>query len=158
MEIKMSVVIASMINFAIFFLIFKYFFYKPVDEVITTREDEIKGRIKNAEENEKTAEQLRIQNEALLSNAKQEGKNLMESYKQRAEKLSADIIKNTQSEAQLTLERAKTEIDREKEKAKDELRSETVNIAVSLSIKALEGTIDEEQHRKLIKDFLAKVG
>jgi F-type H+-transporting ATPase subunit b len=158
MKIVMSVVIASMINFSIFFLIFKFLFYKPVDKIITTREDEIKGRIKNAEENEKTAEQLRIQNEALLSNAKQEGKNLMESYKQKAERLSADIIKDTQSEAQLTLERAKTEINREKEKAKDELRHETVDIAVLLSIKALEGTIDEEQHRKLIKDFLAKVG
>jgi F-type H+-transporting ATPase subunit b len=158
MEIKMSVVIASMINFCIFFLIFRHFFYKPVDNVITTREEEISGRIKKAEDDEKAAEQYKIQNEAQLSNAKEQGKNLVESYKQKAEKKSSDIIKNTEAEAQLILERAKTEINREKEKAKDELRHETVDIAVLLSTKALAGTIDEEQHRKLIKDFLVKVG
>lgn len=158
MKIIMSVVIASMINFVLFFLIFKNLFYKPVDKIITEREDEIKGRIRNAEENEKSAEQLRIENEKRLSNAKEEGKSLMESYKKKAEKMSSDIIKNTQDEAQLILERGKTEINREKEKAKDELRHETVDIAVLLSIKALAGTINEEQHRKLIKDFLVKVG
>lgn len=158
MKIELSVVIAAIINFVLFFLIFRHFFYKPVDKIITTREDEIKVRIKNAEDNEKSAELLRIENEKELSNAKEEGRNIMENYKKNAEKMSSDIIKNGETEAQLILERGKTEINREKEKAKDELRHETVDIAVLLSLKALAGTIDEEQHRKLIQDFLVKVG
>ncbi|HEY5561819.1 MAG TPA: F0F1 ATP synthase subunit B [Clostridiaceae bacterium] len=158
MKIELSVVIASMINFGIFFLIFRFRFYKPINNVISKRQSEIIDRLKDTEENQKKAEVLRLENEAHVKNAKENGKLILEEYKHNAEKMSADIISQTKNEAQLLLERAKMDINREKEKAKDELRKEAVDLAVMLSIKALEGTIDEENHRKLIKDFLVKVG
>jgi len=158
MKIELAVVIESMINFGIFFLIFRFKFYKPINNAISKRQTEIVDRLKNTEENQIKAEELRLQNEAQVKNAKENGKLILEEYKQNAEKMSADILSKTKSEAQLLLERAKMDINREKDKAKDELRKEAVDLAVMLSIKAIEGTIDEENHRKLISDFLVKVG
>ncbi len=59
---------------------------------------------------------------------------------------------------QLILNRAKTEAEREKQKAEDDIKNQVVDLAVLVSSKALESSIDEAQHRKLIKDFIAKVG
>lgn len=36
------------------------------------------------------------------------------------------------------------------------LKKQAVNLAVELSIKALEGSIDEDVHRKLISDLLLR--
>ena len=60
------------------------------------------------------------------------------------------IIESRQSEVE--------EIGREKEKAEYEVKKQAVDLAVELSIKALDTQIDEDLHRKLISDFIAKVG
>ena len=158
MKIEISVVIAAMINFLLFFIIFRAFFYKPVNKMISTREDEIKDRLQNTEDNQKRAEELRIENEEHIKNSKEEGKVIVQQFKDKAEKMSNDILKESRDGAQLLLDRAKLEISREKDKAKDELRKEAVDIAVAMSVKALQGTIDEASHRTLIEDFIAKVG
>ena len=158
MKIEISIVIEAMFNFLLFFIVFRIFFYKPVNKMISTREDEIKNRLQDTEDNQKRAEELRIENEEHIKNAKEEGKVIVQQFKDKAEKMSNDIMKESRDGAQLLLDRAKVEISREKDKAKDELRKEAVDLAISLSVKALQGTIDEESHRALIKDFIAKVG
>lgn len=158
MDIQISVVIAAMINFVLFFLVFRHFFYKPINTAIETRQNEITQRLKNTEDNQKKAEELRIQNEAQIAKAKEEGKVIVEKYKEKAEKMSSDIINNSNNEAQVILNRAKVEIKRQKDKAEDEIKKNTVEIAVMMSAKALEGTIDEKEHKKLIEDFISKVG
>ncbi len=42
--------------------------------------------------------------------------------------------------------------------AEYEVKKQAVELAVELSMKALDNQIDEETHRKLIGDFIAKVG
>ena len=84
--------------------------------------------------------------------------NIVEDYKVKAGKVSSDILKEAHEEAQTIVNRAKVEAEREKEKAADEIKGQVVDLAVLVSSRALEGSIDEEQHRRLIKDFIAKVG
>lgn len=56
------------------------------------------------------------------------------------------------------MDRARKEAEREKEKAAEEIKSQAVELAILLSQKALEKTIDENEHRRLINDFISKVG
>ena len=44
------------------------------------------------------------------------------------------------------------------DKLKKQIKKQAVDLAVELSVKALEDSIDENVHRKLISDFIAKVG
>ena len=88
MHIELFTTIATMINFIILFLVVNHFFYKPVNENLENRNNEIASRIKNSEENEKKAEALRIENEDKLKNAETEGKSIVESYKVKAEDMS----------------------------------------------------------------------
>ncbi|WP_446898306.1 F0F1 ATP synthase subunit B [Clostridium sp. LBM24168] len=158
MEINLSRVIITIINFIILYFILRHFFFKPIDNSITNRKEEIADKIKNADENKEKSQKLLAQHQQLLSNSKQEGKSIVEDYKNKAGKVSEDIIKDAQKEATIILTRAKTEADREKEKAQDDIKNQVVDLALLVSSRALEGSIDEDQHRKLIEDFITKVG
>jgi F-type H+-transporting ATPase subunit b len=136
----------------------RHFLFKPVNDTINNRQNQIVDNINKAEEDRKKAEELRIENQNQLSQAKQEGKNIVEEYKVKADKVSTDILQGARKEAETILERAKVEAEREKEKAADEIKNQVVDLAVVLSSKALEESVNEEQHRRLIKDFIAKVG
>lgn len=158
MDIHISRIIATIINFGILYFILRRFLFKPVNNAIDTRQNEIIDKINKTEEDRKKAEALRIENQNRLSEAKQEGKNIVEDYKVKAEKVSSDILTEARTEAETIINRAKVEAEREKEKAADEIKNQVVDLAVLLSSKALEESVREEQHRRLIKDFIAKVG
>ncbi len=67
-------------------------------------------------------------------------------------------MEDAHKEADIVMQRASLEIKREREKAEEGIKSQVVDLAFEVSAKALEGTIDEEHHRRLIKDFISKVG
>ncbi|KZL90088.1 F0F1 ATP synthase subunit B [Clostridium magnum] len=158
MEIHLSKILATIINFGILYLILKHYLFKPVNNAIDSRQNEIITNINKAEEDRIKAEELRKENEDKLRQAKQEGKTIVEDYKVKADKVSSDILQEARQEAEAIIERAKVEAEREKEKAADEVKTQVVDLAVLLSSKALEESVNEQQHRRLIKDFIAKVG
>ncbi len=158
MGINIYTVSAAIINFIILYFAMRHFLFKPVTNVMEGREKSIADNINKAEKNMKEAEKLKTENENILKQAKEKGKEITELRKQNAEKLYQEIVSEANKEAQSIVGRARIEVDREKEKAQNELKNQVVDLAVMLSAKALEESIDEKQHRKLIEDFLLKVG
>ena len=158
MEIKWSDVIGTMVNFLILFLILRHFLFNKVNNMLTARSEDIKKDINSARINNEKAEQLRLENEQKLKDASKEGKSIVESFKAKADKVSKQILDDANGEAQNTLEKGKKELQREVEKASSDIRSQVVDLAVMLSSKTLGQTIDEAQHRKLIAEFISKVG
>lgn len=156
--IDISQSIATIINFIIFLAGMKIFLFKPVQKILTQRENHIKEKIENAKTREEKAESLSIEKDKELQESKRQGKALVEEYKFKAEKASEEIIKKAHDEADLIIQRARAEIKLEKEKARDELKNKIIDVSVLMSSKALEETIDEEKQRELIKDFISKVG
>lgn len=158
MDIITSQVIANIINFVIIYFILRHLLFKPITKAIDDRENLIEGRINKSEEDMKEAQRLKMENQQLLKDSKSNGKAMVEKYKEKAELVSSDIISESQKEAQVYMDRARTEIEREKEKAQEELKTKVVDLAIMMSSKTLGESIDEKTHRKLIEDFIAKVG
>ncbi|MDT8715588.1 F0F1 ATP synthase subunit B [Clostridium sp. 19966] len=158
MDIDITRVVITIINFGILFFILWRILYKPVDDKLTSRQEEIQNTIKSADENKVKAEKYVAESEANLKDSRNQGKTIVEDYKKRAETLSEEIKNEANKEAQIIMERATKEAEREKLKAESEIRNQVVDLAVLLSSKALEKSIDEEEHRRLINDFIAKVG
>lgn len=158
MSVNFFTIIATMINFIILFLIVKHFLYDKVDKVIVARQNEINTSITQSKKDMEEAKRLREENEKQLKNARQEGKSIIEEYKKSAESLKQDIVNDANKEAQLIVDRARKESERSKEKIEDEVKSRAVDLAVLLAMKALQNTVNEENQRELIKDFINKVG
>ena len=151
-------IFATIVNFIILYFFLRHFLFDKVNGTIEERTNGVKETIDKANADRAEAKVLKLENEEKLKMAKEEGKSIVSNYKVKAEKVSDDIVKEANKEAQLIMERARKEAEREKEKAQSEIKSQVVDLAVIMSSKALEKAIDENEHRRLIKDFIAKVG
>ena len=158
MEINISTLILTLINFVILVLLLKHFFWDKIRSVIEERQVEIDEKILQADEDFEKARMYLIKNQEILNQAREEGKKITERQKQKGDKIYEEIIQNAKNESASLIERANLEIEREKEKAEYKIKKQAVELAVELSVKALDETIDEETHRRLISDFIAKVG
>jgi F-type H+-transporting ATPase subunit b len=158
MEVNYSTVIMNWINFGLIILILRYFFWDKIKGILAERQKYVDEKLSKADEDAEKARMYLVKNEQILQSAKEEGKKITEMQKQKGDKLYEEIVQNAKSEAISLKERAGLEIDREKEKAEYEIKKQAVNLAIELSIKALGQQIDEDTHRKLIGDFIAKVG
>ena len=158
MKINPLDIIGTMINFLILFVVLRHFFFNKVNKMLTQRSEDINSNIKSAKDNNEKSELLILENEEKLKAASTEGKSIVESFKAKAEKASKEIVEQANIEAQNTLEKSKKELEREVLKASTDIRTQIVDLAVMLSAKTLGQTIDEAQHRKLIAEFISKVG
>lgn len=146
------------INFGIIILLLRYFFWNKIKGIIEERQNLIEEKISKADEDTEKARMYLVKNEQILQSAKEEGKKITEKHKEKGEKLYEEIVSNAKVDVNSLKERASLEIEREKQKAEYEIKKQAIDLAVELSVKALEQKIDEETHRKLIGDFIAKVG
>ena len=94
MDIDPSVVIATMINFVIFILILKHFFWDKIQKVIEERENYIEEQLEKAEEDSQKARLYLIENERILKSSREEGKKIIEKKKRRV----SNVIKLRQAE------------------------------------------------------------
>ncbi|MDR3595493.1 F0F1 ATP synthase subunit B [Clostridium sp.] len=158
MEGRLSTLVINWINFAIILGLLRHFFWDKLKGIIAQRQKYIDDKLIKADEDAEKARMYLVQNEQILQSAKDEGKKITEEHKQKGEKLYDEIVGDAKVEAVSLKERASMEIEREKQKAEHEIKKQAVDLAVELSVKALGQQIDEATHRKLIGDFIAKVG
>lgn len=157
-EMNLGNIIAAMINFLILLFIAKRYLFKPVNKILDTRKQELDSSFEKARMDKEEANKLKLENGEKLKLAKKEGKEIVEIYKQKAEKMSSELIEDARQEATLIIERSRVEIERETEKAQSEIKKQVIDLSLILSEKALEQRIDEKEHRRLIEDFISKVG
>lgn len=157
-EMNLGNIIAVMVNFLILLLIAKRFLFIPVSKILETRKQELESSFEQARKDKDEANRLKIENVEKLKLAKKEGKGIVEIYKQKAEKVSGELIEDAKKEAAIIIERSRVEVQREKEKAESEIKKQVIDLSLMLSEKALEQLIDEKEHRRLIEDFIFKVG
>ena len=158
LTIDWHTIIFTIINFILLMFVLKHFFSKPVNKIMDDRRNGINTSIKNAKDNEEKAEISRIEKDKLLHDSKTKGREIVEEYKVKAQNISQEIIDDAKKESITIMDRSKVEIEREKEKAVSEIQKQVIDLSLILSERALEKHIDEKEHRKLIEDFIVKVG
>ena len=150
--------IMAIINFLIFLYVYKYFFHEKVNKILLERSNKIDKDINEAKKNKVKSDEILAENKKLLVKSKKESKLIVEEYKTKAQKVYEDIVMDAKVESKKIIERANLEIEREKLKLEEEIKNKSIDLAITLSTKVLEKSIDEEEHRRLIDDFISKVG
>jgi F-type H+-transporting ATPase subunit b len=158
MEVRLSTLVINWVNFGIIFLLLRHFFWNKLKGIIAERQKYVDDKMTKADEDTEKARMYLVKNEQILQSAKDEGKKITERQKEKGDKLYEEIVSDAKVEASSLKEKASLEIEREKEKAEYEIKKQAVDLAIELSVKALGQKIDEDTHRKLIGDFIAKVG
>lgn len=145
-------------NLLILVLILKKFLFKPVQNIIKQREEEIGKTYSDADKalNEAKAEkELYLKK---LDDAKQEADDLIKTASDRAKAESAEIISDARQEAERRRRSADEDIELARKKAAAEMRDSISDMVIALAEQVVEKEIDPKAHASLIDDAIESIG
>ena len=146
------------LNLLILYLILKKIAFKPLKNMIDSRQKEVDEMYSNAENAENEAGELRREYEEKLSGAKAESEEILKNAQRRAILREEEIIKEAEAEAGRIMERAEAEIELERRRAVNDVKDEVSEIAISIAEAVIERDINENEHKELIDSFIEKMG
>lgn len=150
----------TFITWVVFFTVFglmSYFGWGPIVELLQQREEKIEEDVQTAEEEREKAEQLRKQREEELNEAHAEAREIVENGRQKGEEVREEIIEEAEEEAESKLRNAEKQIQRQRKQAFDEVEGQVGEMALNLAEKLLKRELDEEEHGRLVDEFLDDV-
>jgi len=145
-------------NLLILLLLMKKFLFKPVRAVIEKREQEINKMYTDAEQATNQANEMKASYEASIANAKAEAGEIVKNATEVARKTEEQIISDAQKRADTMQKKAQAQIEADRVRTIESVKSDISGMAVGIASKVIEKDINEDDHRKLIDDFINELG
>ena len=150
--------IFTLCNFLILYKIMKKLLFKPVMNMIDSRQKEIDGMYDDANKSKEDAAELKVQYEQRLANARDESEEILREASRKAQQNEERIIQEARVQAEDIIRRADAEIAQQRKKVVNELKNEISSISIGIAEKMLDREIKEEDHEALINRFIEEMG
>ena len=145
-------------NLLIVYLFLRKILFKPVKNMIDSRQQEIDDLYSDAEESKAKANELKAEYEEKLQGAREESEEILKKAVRRAQLREEEILGEAKEEAQRTLDRAIEQVELEKKRALNEVKDEVSAMAIGIASAVIERDVSETEHEKLIDEFIDKIG
>lgn len=146
------------VNFFVLLALLYKFAFNPINQMLEQRANTIESSIKHAEEVKVEVDQLRKETQANLAESRKEAQEIIARATKAAEDAKIEIAAKAQEEAANMKAKAKAEIEAATEAAKLELRDTAATLAMMAAEKVLGRAITEEDHKKMVKEFVNEAG
>ena len=150
--------IAQICNLFLQVYLIKRFLFKPINEVLAKRKAMADAQLRDAAKAKDEAQAMKDEYEKSMAEAKNKASEILTSAQRNASLQSEEILKQANAQAVAIKEKAESDIAQEKRKAVNEIKDEIGGMAVDIAGKVIQREISEEDHKKLIDDFIANVG
>ena len=150
--------VAQICNLFLQVYLIKRFLFKPVNEMLEKRRAMADAQIRDAQQAKEEADAIKAEYEQNMLEAKTKASEILASAQKTASIQSEEILKEASAQAAAMKSKAESDIAQEKRKAVNEIKDEIGSIAVEIAGKVIEREISEEDHTKLIDEFIANVG
>ncbi|MBQ0146311.1 MAG: F0F1 ATP synthase subunit B [Lachnospiraceae bacterium] len=150
--------IAQICNLFIQVFLIKKFLIKPIREVIAKRHQLATEELDKARVSEQEAQALKAEYEKNLSEARDKANEIISTANRTAIQKSDEIIANANREALAIRNKAENDIALERKAAVNDIKDEIGSMAVDIATRLIEREVNEEDHRKLIDEFIENVG
>lgn len=151
-------ILISLANLLILFVLFKKFLYKPVQNVLKARQEQVDKIYDDAEQDRTAASGMKQEYEARLNTAREEADTLVRNAVQTAQRKSDQIVSEANSQASHIKQKAEEEIAMEKKQMLLDVKSEISDMAVSIASKVVEREIQKKDHENFVDEFIKNVG
>ncbi|MGI6413285.1 MAG: F0F1 ATP synthase subunit B [Syntrophomonadaceae bacterium] len=148
----------SAINFFILLALLYKFAYNPISKMLEQRATTIESSLKHAEQVRIEIDEMMKETQSNLAESRKEAQEIVARATKAAEESKNEIIAKAQEEALNMKAKATAEIQAATEQAKMELRDTAAALAIMAAEKVLERAINEEDHRKMVKQFVNEAG
>lgn len=151
-------IVVTICNTLITFLIVKKFLFKPVRKMLAARAEEVQAMYDQAEADRAEAAAMKKDYTESIANAKAEATQITQTATRRATVRSEEILAEASRQATDMKRKAEQSIEQERKKAMNEIKDEIAGLSVMIASKIVEKDISEEDHKRMIEDFIDKVG
>lgn len=145
-------------NLLILYLFLRKLLFKPIKNMIDSRQKEIDDMYSDAEKSRTDAEAMKVEYTERLEHATEESEEILRTAQRRAELKEEEILRDANAEAARVLERAEEQIELEKKRAINEVKDEVSSLAIEIAGAVIGRDVSDEEHRDLIDEFISGLG
>ena len=145
-------------NLLILYLFLKKILFKPVKNMIDSRQKEIDDMYSDAEKSKTDAAVMKSEYEDKLESATEESEEILKRTIRRAELREEEILAEANKKAARVLERAEEQVELEKKRAINEVKDEVSEMAISIASAVIERELRADEHKELIDEFISRMG
>ena len=150
--------IFAWLNLLLLYFILKKLLFKPVKNMIDSRQKEIDDMYSSAEKNIEDAEKMKSEYEEKLADVQKESEEILRSTYRKAQLREEEIIKEARSQAARIVERSNEQAELEKKRALNEVKDEVSHMAISIASALIEKDLSEDEHKEMIDSFINEIG
>ncbi|MBP6965010.1 MAG: F0F1 ATP synthase subunit B [Armatimonadetes bacterium] len=158
LHIEPRIMAAQVTGFILLWILLAKYLFKPVMALLKAREAELKAAYDKAAEERGQAERIRAEVEARLAEIQAEDRARIQAAVAEAQSVKDEMIAEARARAEETLRRGEEDLARERQKILAEMRAQTVDISLAAAGKIIGESLDEDRHRRLVNDFIDKLG
>lgn len=151
-------ILVTICNTLITFLIVKHFLFKPIRKMFAARTEEVQAMYDHAEADRAEAEAMKKDYSQSIANAKAEAAQITQSATRRATVRSEEILAEASRQASDMKKKAELSIEQERKKAMNEIKDEIAGLSIMIASKVVEKDISQDDHKRMIEEFIDKVG
>jgi F-type H+-transporting ATPase subunit b len=155
---KLPQLLTTLIGFLLLVWILGKFAWGPIIDLLDRRRESIRREFAEAEQARASAESLKGDFEAKLGDIKGIERERVQEAVKRGEQLAANIVTQAKQDADAAREKGRQDLEIEAQKAQIELRDSVVAMAIGAAEKVIGTKLDEEYHRKLIREYIDDLG
>lgn len=157
-SVNIWLILVSLLNLIILFLIVKKFLFKPVNNMLSKRQKELDEKYESADEAKRIAEENKLLWDEKIESVKDETEEMLKKAQDSARRQGESIVSKAKEQADGIIRQAENQAIFEKKKAEAEIKQEIVEVSTALANKLLEREINVNDHRKLIDSFIQNIG
>lgn len=151
-----GLIIWQTIVFLAVLFILRKFVWRPILGALKSREFQIEDALRAADQARDEMEQIKMDNEYLLYEARIERDQMIKDATVVANKIKDDAKAETSKISEKMIEDAKSTIDNEKKSAMDEMRNLVSSLSLEIAEKILRENLKEEKSQKALVDKFLK--
>ena len=157
-SVNIWLILISLCNLVILFLILKKFLFKPVKKTLEMRQAEYDAKFAEADDKLKDAERVKAEYDKMLSNADEEADSIIKEAKDNASRRSDAIVSEAKEKAGIIVKNAEDEADLRRRKAEETIRDEIADVSVEIAEKIIGREVSAEDHKRLLDEFIDNIG
>ena len=145
-------------NLLVLYFFLRKLLFKPVKNMIDSRQKEIDDMYADAEKSREDADAMKADYEEKISHAKEESEEILKNAVRRAQLREEEILREANDKAARVMKRAEEQVELEKKRAINEVKDEVSDMAIGIASAVLERDISREEHETLIDEFIRTMG
>ncbi|HEY3377395.1 MAG TPA: F0F1 ATP synthase subunit B [Armatimonadota bacterium] len=152
--VNLKVVAAQSVAFVLLLVVLIKYLYRPVEEIMRQRQEQIANSLEGAEAQRTQAESLRKEYEGHLAQIADEARAKMEQAMKDADATRLRMIASTQEELKGLHERSQAQLALDREQLRRDLRTEMSDIAVMAASRALRSQLTPDLQSAVIDQVI----